>query len=153
LAADLPQVRGDRVQLQQVIINFVINGIQAMAHLDGRPRVLWVRSRRTDVDRALVEVQDSGNGIEPEHASRLFDAFFTTKPNGMGLGLSICRSIIEAHGGHVSASSQGGAGAVFQFTLPSIESDPDDSKSRALAHPHAASLAGLGDPPSPRTRR
>ena len=153
LADDLPEVRGDRVQLQQVIINFVINGIQAMAHLDGRPRILWVRSRRTNVDRALVEVQDSGNGIDPEHASRLFDAFFTTKPNGMGLGLSICRSIIEAHGGQVSASSQGGAGAVFQFTLPSIESDPDDSDTRALAHPHAASLAGLGDPPSPRTRR
>ncbi|HEX5077637.1 MAG TPA: ATP-binding protein, partial [Geminicoccaceae bacterium] len=118
LASDLPAVRGDRVQLQQVIINFAINGIQAMAAVEGRPRELLIRSARTADDRALVAVRDSGSGIDPEHADRLFDAFFTTKPNGMGLGLSICRSIIEAHGGQLWARGNAGAGATFQFTLP-----------------------------------
>jgi signal transduction histidine kinase len=118
LATDLPAVRGDRVQLQQVIINFLINGIQAMAAVDGRPRELLVRSRQTADHQALVAVQDSGIGIDPENADRLFDAFFTTKPNGMGLGLSICRSIIEAHGGRLWASGHVGPGATFQFTLP-----------------------------------
>jgi PAS domain S-box-containing protein len=118
LATDLPAVRGDRVQLQQVIINFLINGIQAMAAVDGRPRELLVRSRQTADRQALVAVQDSGIGIDPENADRLFDAFFTTKPNGMGLGLSICRSIIEAHGGRLWASGHVGPGATFQFTLP-----------------------------------
>jgi C4-dicarboxylate-specific signal transduction histidine kinase len=118
LATDLPPVRGDRVQLQQVIINFLVNGIQAMAAVDERGRELMVRSRRAAGHQALVAVQDSGTGIDPENAGRLFDAFFTTKPNGMGLGLSICRSIIEAHGGRLWASRNVGPGATFQFTLP-----------------------------------
>jgi signal transduction histidine kinase len=118
LAADLPAVRADPVQIQQVAINFLINGIQAMAEVDGRPRDLLIRSRRTEDHHALVAVQDAGSGIDPEHADRLFDAFFTTKANGMGLGLSICRSIIEAHGGRLWASPNTGPGATFQFTLP-----------------------------------
>jgi signal transduction histidine kinase len=118
LATDLPPVRGDRVQLQQVIINFLINGIQAMAAVYERPRELLIRSQQTADNQALVAVEDSGIGIDLENADRLFDAFFTTKPNGMGLGLSICRSIIEAHGGRLWASRNVGPGATFQFTLP-----------------------------------
>jgi predicted ATPase/signal transduction histidine kinase len=119
LATDLAHVLGDRVQLQQVIINLVINGIQAMAAVDERSRELLVRSQQSAGDQALVAVQDSGVGIDPENVERLFAPFFTTKANGMGLGLSICRSIVEAHGGRLWASRNAGAGATFQFTLPS----------------------------------
>jgi len=120
LAARLPSVLGDRIQLQQVIINLAINGIQAMAAVDARPRILLMQSQLYNPDQVLVRVKDSGNGISPEHADRLFDAFFTTKPKGMGMGLSICRSIIQAHDGRIWASSGGGIGAIFQFSLPAI---------------------------------
>jgi PAS domain S-box-containing protein len=119
LAAALPPVLGDRVQLQQVIINLMINGIQAMADIDNRTRSLLIRSDHDQSGQVLVSVQDSGNGIDPANANRLFDAFYTTKPSGMGMGLSICRSIIEGHGGRIWASNHSGTGAVFQFTLPS----------------------------------
>jgi len=112
-------VLGDRVQLQQVIINLMINGIQAMADIDNRTRSLLIRSDHDQSGQVLVSVQDSGNGIDPANANRLFDAFYTTKPSGMGMGLSICRSIIEGHGGRIWASNHSGTGAVFQFTLPS----------------------------------
>jgi signal transduction histidine kinase len=118
LAPGLPAVRGDRVQLQQLIINLVINGIQAMAGLDGRARRLTIRSERGEAGEVRLCVEDSGNGIDPANANRLFDAFYTTKSGGMGLGLSICRSIVEAHGGRIWASNHGGGGAVFAFTLP-----------------------------------
>ena len=117
LAPALPSVVGDRVQLQQVIINLLVNGIQAMALVSGRPRELRIESQQHEAE-VLVVVQDSGIGIDPENASRLFSPFFTTKPNGMGMGLSICRSIVEAHGGRVWASRNGGPGAIFRFTLP-----------------------------------
>ncbi|OXC74257.1 Signal transduction histidine kinase CheA [Caballeronia sordidicola] len=120
LASDLPPLLGDRVQLQQVIINLVINGIQAMADIGDEPRELLIASRRHKEGYVVVAVQDSGTGIDPENANRLFDAFFTTKPDGMGMGLSICRSIIEAHGGRLWASNNAGRGAVFQFSLPPI---------------------------------
>jgi PAS domain S-box-containing protein len=116
LAPDLPAVRADRVQLQQVLINLVINAIQAMAPVTDRPRELLLRSHAPEAGRVLVAVQDSGTGIEPEHQSRLFDTFFTTKPGGVGMGLSI--SIVEAHGGEVWATANAGPGATFQFTLP-----------------------------------
>src|SRR5262249_17814352 len=103
LAPALPLVRGDRVQLQQVIINLVVNAIQAMADVDNRAHNLLIRSNRHESDQVLVEVQDSGHGFDPENANRLFDAFYTTKPSGMGIGLSICRTIIEAHGGRIWA--------------------------------------------------
>jgi PAS domain S-box-containing protein len=117
LASELPLVLVDRIQLQQVIINLVMNGMEAMAPVTDRPRELKIRSRR-EADHVLVAVEDSGVGIDPEQVDRLFNAFFTTKPNGMGMGLSICRSIIEAHGGKLWASPNAGAGATFQFTLP-----------------------------------
>ncbi|SEF10307.1 PAS domain S-box-containing protein [Rhizobiales bacterium GAS191] len=119
LAGDLPMVLGDRVQLQQVIINLLVNAIQAMAPLADRPRELVIRTRQNETDQVLVMVQDSGPGIDPEIESQLFNAFFTTKSDGMGMGLSICRSIIEAHGGRVWASQNAEAGATFQFALPS----------------------------------
>ncbi len=119
LAPTLPAVLGDRVQLQQVILNLIVNGMEAMATVTDRPRELVVRSQLDDSGQVLVAVQDSGIGIDPENAKQLFNAFFTTKPSGMGMGLSICRSIIEDHGGKLWASPNAGPGATFQFTLPS----------------------------------
>jgi C4-dicarboxylate-specific signal transduction histidine kinase len=118
LASDLPPVLGDRVQLQQVIINLAINGMEAMASIHDRPRRLVVRSALHEGDRVLVSVQDFGVGIDPENANRLFSAFYTTKAHGMGMGLSISRSIIEAHGGRIWAAGEPGSGATLQFTLP-----------------------------------
>jgi signal transduction histidine kinase len=118
LADALPPVLGDRVQLQQVIINLIMNGIDAMTSVTGRPRELVIRSELHENDQVLVAVQDSGIGFDPSDKDRLFDAFFTTKPDGMGIGLPICRSIIEAHGGRLWASRNGAAGATFQFSLP-----------------------------------
>jgi two-component system, LuxR family, sensor kinase FixL len=118
LASPLAAVFGDRVQLQQVILNLLINGIQAMAAVDDRPRELLIRSRQHNFNQILVEVHDSGVGISPEHVGQLFNAFFTTKTDGMGMGLSICRSIIEVHGGRIWASHNDGPGTTFHFTLP-----------------------------------
>lgn len=120
LAPELPAVLGDRVQLQQVIINLLVNSLQAMATVHDQPRELVIESRRDEAGQVLVSVRDSGVGIDPAHASRLFNAFFTTKPDGMGMGLAICSKIIEAHGGRVWASSNPGPGATFQFRLPAI---------------------------------
>ncbi len=119
LAPTLPTVLGDRVQLQQVVINLIVNGIEAMAPVTDRSLELVVRSQLDDSGQVLVAVEDSGVGIDPENAKRLFDAFFTTKSSGMGMGLSICRSIIENHGGRLWASPNAGPGATFQFALPS----------------------------------
>jgi signal transduction histidine kinase len=118
LANALPPVLGDRVQLQQVILNLIMNAIDAMTSNADRTRELVIRSQQHGSDQILVAVQDSGVGFDPKDADRLFDAFFTTKPNGMGMGLSICRSIIEAHGGRLWASRNAGTGATFQFSLP-----------------------------------
>ena len=118
LAPALPAVVGDRVQLQQVVINLVINAIQAMASVTARRRELSIRSRQNEAGHVLVEVADSGHGIGSTNLDQLFKAFFTTKPAGMGMGLSICRSIIEAHGGNVWATENTPSGAVFHFTLP-----------------------------------
>jgi PAS domain S-box-containing protein len=118
LAPALPMVLGDRVQLQQVIINLVMNGIEAMRSVTDRPRELVIRSRKDETQQALVSVTDCGVGISAENADRLFNAFFTTKSSGMGMGLSICRSIVEAHGGRLWATANVPHGATFQFTLP-----------------------------------
>jgi PAS domain S-box-containing protein len=123
LAHSLPMILGDRVQLQQVIINLVMNGIEAMQSVTDRPRELMIRSRQDETRRVLVSVTDCGVGISGENADRLFNAFFTTKSSGMGMGLSICRSIIEAHGGRISASGNEGPGATFQLFLPLHQED------------------------------
>jgi PAS domain S-box-containing protein len=119
LAPALPEVLADPVQLQQVPINLVINGIEAMQPLTDRPRQLVIRSRQDEADQVLVTVTDCGVGISAENADQLFNPFFSTKSGGLGMGLSICRSIIEAHGGRLSASGNVGPGATFQFALPS----------------------------------
>lgn len=119
LAPALPSVRGDRVQLQQVIINLVINGIEAMQSITDRPRELVIRSAQDDRGRVLFAVTDRGVGISAEDAERMFNPFVTTKAGGLGMGLSICRSILEAHGGRLSAANNDGPGATFQFVLPS----------------------------------
>jgi PAS domain S-box-containing protein len=122
-ASALPTILGDRVQLQQVIINLVMNGIEAMQSVTDRPRELVIRSRQDETHRVLLSVADCGVGIAAENADQLFNAFFTTKPGGMGMGLSICRSIVEAHGGRLSASGNDGLGATFQFVLPLHQED------------------------------
>jgi PAS domain S-box-containing protein len=123
LAPNLPTILGDRVQLQQVIINLVMNGIEAMLQVTDRPRELVIRSGQDDAQHVLVSITDCGVGISAEDANRLFDAFFTTKSGGMGMGLAICRSIVEAHGGRLSAWRNEGPGVTFQFTLPSHQED------------------------------
>jgi len=117
LDSRLLPVRGDRVQLQQVIINLAVNGMQAMTTVPDHDRVLVMRTQPHQSDRVLVAVEDVGVGIKPENADRLFSAFYTTKPDRLGMGLSICRSIIDAHGGRVWASPRAGAGMTFQFTI------------------------------------
>ena len=116
LAPALPLVSGDRIQLQQVVINLAINGIEAMAPVTDRPRELEIRTS-LDAEQIVAAVKDCGAGFAVKNAERLFDAFYTTKSGGMGMGLSICRSIIAAHGGRLSASANAGPGATFQFTL------------------------------------
>jgi PAS domain S-box-containing protein len=118
LASGIPLVIGDRVQLQQVIINLIINGVEAMEAVLDEERTIVVRSGRSNVDEAFVEVQDFGVGIDPEHIDKLFDAFFTTKPKGLGMGLSISRSIIEAHDGRLTLATIGTVGTTIRISLP-----------------------------------
>jgi signal transduction histidine kinase len=118
LASNLGSILGDRVQLQQVVLNLMMNGIEAMADPMNGQRQLQIRSANGESGSVLVAVADSGPGLDPARADRLFEAFFTTKPEGMGMGLSICRSIVDAHGGRLWASPNLPHGAVFQFTLP-----------------------------------
>jgi C4-dicarboxylate-specific signal transduction histidine kinase len=117
LATDLPQVMGDRVQLQQVLMNIMINGIDAMKDVDGM-RELIIKSQRTENEQLLVSVSDTGVGLPPQKADEIFNAFFTTKPHGTGMGLRISRSIVESHGGRLWAADNSPRGASFYFTLP-----------------------------------
>lgn len=118
LADDLPRVMADRVQLQQVLLNLFVNAAEAMACISDRERVVNVRSERYDGEGALIAVQDSGIGIDTAHAGRIFDAFFTTKSEGMGMGLSICQSIVQSHGGRMMVSPGNPHGSVFCVILP-----------------------------------
>jgi len=121
LADGLPAVLGDRIQLQQMILNLVINAIEAMSTVEDLSRELLVTSHRDESDGVVVAVCDSGIGLHPQDIDRLFDAFYTTKPHGLGMGLSIGRSIIEAHGGRLWATANNGHGATFHFTLPTVQ--------------------------------
>ena len=118
LASGLPGVDGDRTQLQQVILNLVLNAIEAMGGIDVGTRELRISTEREAAGGVLVTVRDSGPGLDPTDTERVFKAFYTTKPKGMGMGLAICRSMVEAHGGRMWASANEPGGAVFQFTLP-----------------------------------
>jgi PAS domain S-box-containing protein len=118
LTDNLPLMDGDRVQLQQVMLNLIINAVEAMSGLTEGPRELLISTGKAEMGGVLVTVRDSGPGLAPAALERLFEAFYTTKPNGLGMGLSICRSIIEAHHGRLWATANSPHGAVFQFTLP-----------------------------------
>jgi signal transduction histidine kinase len=118
LGDDMPRILGDRIQLQQVILNLMINAIEAMSLVSESARELMVGSGKDESQGVLVNVRDSGPGLDPKNLNHLFNAFFTTKPHGMGMGLAISRSIIEAHGGRLWATANAPHGAVFQFTLP-----------------------------------
>jgi PAS domain S-box-containing protein len=132
LAGDLPLVPADRVQLQQVIMNLIINAIEAMAAAsDGRCE-LTIVSGRDDTSGVSVEVQDTGPGLDPEELDRLFQSFYTTKPDGIGMGLAISRSIAEAHGGRLSAAPNHPHGAVFRFTLPAAEKSSEGARSHRV---------------------
>ena len=117
LAATLPPVAGDRVQLQQVVLNLILNGIEAMSTLEDCARELVIMTERGTGDEVRVAVRDVGLGLDPQHAERMFEAFYTTKPGGLGVGLAISRSIVESHGGRLWAMPNDGPGATFQFTL------------------------------------
>ena len=118
LADGLPPIEADRVQLQQVMLNLIINAIEAMSGVGEESRELRISSARDGSGGVLVAVRDSGPGLDPAGLEHLFDAFYTTKPDGMGMGLSICRSIIEAHGGKIWGAANAPRGGQFQFTLP-----------------------------------
>lgn len=118
LAEDLPLVQGDRVQLQQAMLNLIINAIEAMSAVDDGPRELTISTGKDEPSGVLVTVRDSGPGVAPENIERVFEPFCTTKAGGMGMGLSICRSIVQAHGGTLRLSANVPRGAVFQFTVP-----------------------------------
>jgi PAS domain S-box-containing protein len=123
LSSTLPPVRGDKVELQQVVINLIMNALEAMSPVAHHRRILTVSSNTAEADAVSVSVADTGVGLEPGTASHIFESFFTMKPDGVGMGLAICRSIIEAHGGRISVSGNAGPGATFQFTLPSGRED------------------------------
>jgi hypothetical protein len=124
LSEGLCPVHGDRVQLQQVVLNLLLNAVEAMGSVEGAPRELLI-STEQDHTGVLVAVRDSGPGIDPSHLERVFDAFYTTKSSGTGMGLSICRSIIDAHGGRLWAEANEPRGTVFQFTLPAVQSSTE----------------------------
>ena len=118
LAGELPRIQCDRVQLQQVMLNLIVNAIQSMSGVEDGNRELHISTVSIEPEGVCVAVQDTGHGLRPESLPRLFEPFYTTKPDGMGMGLSICRSIIEAHGGRLWATGCEPRGALFQFTIP-----------------------------------
>ncbi len=130
LAEDLPPVVGDRIQLQQVILNLLRNAADAMSTIDDRPRELLIRTERAEGNQVRLSVKDSGVGFTPQAAAKIFEAFYTTKTDGMGIGLSISRSIIEAHQGRLWARPNDGPGSTFSFAIPSAREGLADTKTR-----------------------
>ena len=127
LAEDLPIITGDRTQLQQVILNLVRNASDAMRGLHDRPRQLLIRTESEDGDRVRVSVRDAGVGVDAKSMNKLFDAFYTTKSDGMGIGLSVSRSIIERHHGRLWADPNDGPGATFSFSIPRVPDTVTDT--------------------------
>jgi len=125
LSPALPKVKADRVQLQQVVMNLMLNGMDAMSGADVREKELVIRSQKEKEEQVLIAIEDSGAGLDPDTADKIFDPFFTTKPHGIGVGLSISRSIIESHQGRLWAAARPGGGTVFQFTLPTSAEESD----------------------------
>jgi PAS domain S-box-containing protein len=123
LSRDLPLTSADRVQLQQVVLNLIMNAGEAMSAMPDGSRILKISSKRGQPDEVVIAVEDSGPGIDPKNVDRIFDAFFTTKSQGMGMGLSICRSIVESHGGRLWTSARRPHGSIFYVTLPSAAAD------------------------------
>jgi signal transduction histidine kinase len=115
-----------RIQLQQVLLNLIANAVESMASVENRVPVLTVRSQKADGHGILITVEDTGTGIDQSNLQRVFEPFFSTKPEGMGMGLSICRSIVEAHGGRITASPARDGGSVFQVSLPYEEPNPHE---------------------------
>ena len=138
LAEALFPFEGDRVQLQQVVLNLILNAVEAMSTVEAGPRELLISTEQTQTGGVLVSVRDSGPGIDPTHLDRVFEAFYTTKSSGMGMGLSICRSIIDAHGGRLWADTNESRGAVFRFTLPGAGKELTNSRRSAhlTGEPH-----------------
>jgi PAS domain S-box-containing protein len=141
LSEGLAPVQGDRVQLQQVVLNLILNAVEAMGSVEAGPRELLISTEQTQAKGVLVAVRDSGPGIDPENVDRVFEAFYTTKTSGMGMGLSICWSIIDAHGGRLWAGVNEPRGAVFQFTLPDAEKEITEVSSGSSAHKRAGKTA------------
>lgn len=117
-ADDLPPINGDKIQIQQVILNLIRNASDAMSKIEGRPRELFIRTARDQDNGVRLSVKDVGIGFQPQSADKLFEAFYTTKEHGMGIGLNVSRSIIEAHRGHLWATANDGPGATFSFSIP-----------------------------------
>jgi C4-dicarboxylate-specific signal transduction histidine kinase len=128
LAHGLPLVTADRVQLQQVMTNLIVNAVEAIRGISDRPRELAIISGEGGADDVFIEVQDTGPGLDPANLDRLFQSFYTTKPDGMGMGLAISRSIVEAHGGRLSAAPNQPHGAVFRVTLPVEDKSPEGAE-------------------------
>jgi PAS domain S-box-containing protein len=151
LAESLPPIVGDRVQLQQVILNLLLNASDAMRSVDTRPRRVTVKTDRDEDGNACLSVEDSGVGIDPEVASKLFDAFYTTKAGGMGIGLSVSRSIIERHGGKIWAAPNDGPGATFRFSIPSRLSGAADVIGQFVPDTRNVDLDQTARPPDDET--
>ena len=148
LAEGLSPIQGDRVQLQQVVLNLILNAVEAMSSVEAEARELSISTEQSQTGGILVAVHDSGPGIDPEHLHRVFRAFYTTKSSGMGMGLSICRSIIDAHGGRLWADANEPRGAVFHFTLPGAEKELTNSPQADQQNgaPHEDTGADRSDP-------
>jgi signal transduction histidine kinase len=125
LSAELPQVPANQVQLRQVIVNLIMNAIDAMNTVKDRARVLRIRTEAHKLNGVLITVEDSGTGIDPQNVDRIFDTFFTTKSHGMGMGLSICRSIVQSHDGHLSVTPAEPHGSIFHLSLPTTIIHPE----------------------------
>jgi PAS domain S-box-containing protein len=150
LAEALVPVQGDRVQLQQVALNLILNAVEAMSTVEAGPRELLISTEQPQTGGVLVSVRDSGPGIDPDHVDRVFEAFYTTKSSGVGMGLSICRSIIDAHGGRLWADMNASRGAVFRFTLPGADTELTTSLRPAplTREPHEDTLSDAAHRPA-----